>query len=168
MRGLLAAMIVTVLLVAACDQADEPELTTTSTTDATTTTVAPTTTTVAPTTTTSGGDSAGGQIIDDYDVVVRSTSDDGPVLWIVVPEAPYTDVDLEQFVSRLVEEEAGVWEIHVFDDPAALEAGRIEEGDRTDEEAELVDAHYLVSLTEGVVLDYHGPYEDSPGFVLGS
>lgn len=168
MRVLLTALIVTVLLVAACDQADEPELTTTSTTDATTTTIAPTTTTMAPTTSTVDGESSDGRIIDDYDVVVRSEGDDGPVLWVVVPEADYTDVDLEQFVSRLVEEEPGVWEIHVFDDPAALEAGRIDEGDRTEEETELLDAHYLVSLTEGVVLDYHGPYEDSPGFVLGS
>lgn len=168
MRVLLTALIVTVLLVAACDQADEPELTTTSTTDASTTTTAPTTTTMAPTTSTMDGDSSDGRIIDDYDVVVRSEGDDGPVLWVVVPDADYTDVDLEQFVTRLVEEEPGVWEIHVFDDPAALEAGRIDEGDRTEEEAELLDAHYLVSLTEGVVLDYHGPYEDSPGFVLGS
>lgn len=165
MRGVLTTILAVSLLVAACDQADEPELTTTSTSRATTT-AAPTTT-VAPTTTTSA-DTSEGAIIEDYEVVVRSTADEGPVLWVVVPEAPYTDVDLEQFVTRLVEEEAGVWEIHVFDDPAALEAGRVAEEDRTEEEAGLISEHYLVSLTEGVVLEYHGPYADSPGFVLGS
>ncbi len=167
MRGVLTTILAVSLLVAACDQAEEPELTTTSTSRATTTTTAPTTTTVAPTTTTSV-DGSEGAIIEDYEVVVRSTSDEGPVLWVVVGEAPYTDVDLEQFVTRLVEEEEGVWEIHVFDDPAALEAGRVAEEDRTDDEVGLLEEHYLVSLTEGVVLEYHGPYEDSPGFVLGS
>lgn len=165
MRRIAALFLVGVVALAACNQADEPELTTTTTTvpRSTTTTAATTTSSADETTTTLVG-----QPVEDYDVVVRSSTDDGEVLWVVIPPGDYTDVDLEGFVARLRDETDGLWELSVFDDPAALEAARVEADLRTDEEQTLVDEHRLVTLREGSIVSFGGPYEDAGEYVLGS
>lgn len=170
MRRTTAVLLVSALVLAACDQADEPELTTT-----TTTTAVETTTTTAAETTDTGGEAEGttttttvGQPVEDYDVVVHSFRDEGEVLWVVIDPGDYTAIDLEGFVARVRDEVEGLWELHVFDDPAALEAARVEPDLRTEEERELIGDHHLVSLEEGSVISFRGPYEEAGEYVLGS
>lgn len=170
MFGLLAL----VIAVTACTGSDEGvDLTTTTSTmpdvasgtseaeeDTTTTT------TLAETTTTQAD---AGQPVEDHQVVVRTDGPDGDLLWVLVEPGEYTSVDLENFVFDFLDSsDTTIWEVHVFDDDAALTAGRIEADERTAEEQELVDAHYLVSVTEGVVLTFQGPFAAFGGAVFGS
>lgn len=156
--ALLTALIV---VAGACNRSAEPEPVTTlslpSTSEATTTT------TQTLTETTSTGDD-----IDDFDVVVRSDSEDGPEVWVLVDPGNYSDVDLESLIVRLIESEDGLYEAHVFDDPEALVAARIAEADRTPEEQALVDAHYLVSLVDGSIVRFQGPFAEFGEYVFGS
>ncbi len=155
------AAVVLLILVAACSRSVEPEPVTTLslpvTTQATTTTMA-----TATETTASNDDIA------EYEIVVRSDTDAGPEVWVVVPPGNYSDIDLEGLIVRLVEAEDGLYEAHVFDDPDALVAARIDPADRTPEEQALVDGHYLVSLLEGSVVRFQGPFAHLGEYVFGS
>lgn len=163
---------VALAVLAACSP-EEAELTTTTTTAAasTTTTTAPpsedeTTTT---TTTDASDDEADGPAIADYEVVVRSSATGGETLWILVEPGDYTDIDLENLIRVLVDtSDVTLQGINVFDDPDALEAGRISEGDRTEEEQALVDEHFLVSLVDGAVIRFQGPYAEFGETAVGS
>ncbi len=162
-RLLLLAVLVS--LVVACTP-EEAELTTT------TTTVAAVTTTVAETTTTTSAgsdDDPAAPAITDYEVVVRSSTAAGEAWWILIEPGDYSDVDLENLIRELVDtSDVTLAAINVFDDLDALEAGRIEEGARTAEEQELVDEHFLVSLVDGAIIRFEGPYAEFGETVVGS
>lgn len=163
----LSPLLLLVLLVA-CSPEDA-ELTTT-----TTTLPASTTTTEAETTTTEAEEpddsvDEDGPAISEYEVVVRSSGTSGETLWVLIEPGDYTDIDLENFIRvRVDESEVDLVGIHVFDDAAALEAGRIDEDARTDEEQALVDAHYLISLIDGSIIRFQGPYADLGETAVGS
>ena len=106
--------------------------------------------------------------VDGYEVQVATTQDEGRVLWVTIAPEDYTDRDLEDFVGGVVDSEDAIWEFHVLDDVAAVDAVRVPEADRTEEEQQLVDDHYLVSVTEGNVVTFRGPFESAGSFVLGS
>ncbi len=158
----LAVLMTLVVLGAACNRADDPALVTTLSlppvTEATTTT-----TTQTVTETTIGGDD-----IEEFEIVVRSETDEGLQVWVVVEPGNYSDIDLEGLIIKLVESEDGLFEAHVFDDPDALVAARIDEADRTADEQALVDAHYLVSLLDGSIVRFQGPFAEYGEFVFGS
>jgi hypothetical protein len=164
---ILAAM----LSLTACDRGAEPELTTTTTNAATApsstvpstdTTLAESVDTTVPTTTPPANE------IESYELQVTTTEDEGRVMWVTIPPEDYTDRDLENFVVVLFDEEEDLWAVHVLDDVAAVDAARVPAADRTEEEQQLVDAHYLVSLTEGNVVTFHGPFEAAGSFLIGS
>jgi hypothetical protein len=160
------------VLVGACDRAAESDLTTT-TDSAVSTGSSVTLSTEAPTTeTTQPGEpietTPAGTPVEGEQIQVAGSDDGGEVLWVSIPEADYTDRDLEDFVQRMVDERVTLFELYVVDDPAAVPALRVAEADRTPEEQALVDAHYLVSLTDGNVVTFHGPFSSVDGFVLGS
>jgi hypothetical protein len=164
-RLLFLALLVSLL--AACSP-EEAELTTTTTTApvATTTTVDDTTTTTA-----SDGDDGGAvePAITDYEVVVRSSGTDGEVLWLLIDPGDYTDIDLENLIRELVDtSDVTLAGIYVFDDPDALDAGRVDEDARTDEEQALVDQHFLVSLVDGAIIRFQGPYSEFGETAVGS
>ncbi len=167
-------LVAVVIAIAACTGSDEGvELTTTTSTmpevasgTSEAEEEATTTTTLAETTTT---EASAGQPVEDHRVVVRTDGPDGDLLWVLVDPGEYTSVDLENFVfDFLGSSDTAIWEVHVFDDEAALTAGRIEADERTSDEQGLVDAHYLVSVTEGVVLTFQGPFAAFGGAVFGS
>lgn len=175
LRALRPMMLIVVLALvsAACNRSAEPELTTTTTTVATetpSTTAQTTPITEAPTTTTetTPPDTAPVKEIGDYEVQVATSVDDGEVLWVTIPAEDYTDRDLENFVVTMFDEEEGLWELHVLDDVDAVAAARVAADDRTPEEQELVDNHYLISLTDGNVITFHGPFESAGSFLIGS
>jgi hypothetical protein len=164
---ILAAM----LSLTACDRGAEPELTTTTTSAATapSSTVPSTETTQAePVDTTVATTTPPANDIESYEVQVATSEDEGRVLWVTIPPDDYTDRDLENFVVVLFDEEEDLWAVHVLDDVAAVDAARVASADRTEEEQQLVDAHYLVSLTEGNVVTFHGPFEAAGSFLIGS
>jgi hypothetical protein len=161
-------IVLTVVLtaLAACSP-EEAELTTTTTTAGTTTTSAPATTTT--TTSTGGPVDPAEPAITEYEVVVRSSTADGEVLWVLIEPGDYNDIDLENLIRELVDEsDTTLFEVNVFDDAEALEAGRIAEDARTEEEQALVDEHYLVALVGGAIIRFEGPFAEFGETVVGS
>jgi hypothetical protein len=165
-RQVLALAAVTALVVSACSSG-EAVLTTTSTLVTGTTTpagVAPTTTSIpeSPTTTLRG------EPVGDYEVVLRSTTDDGETLFVVIPPGAYTDVDLENFIIDLIEANPGLWGVEVFDDEEALRVFVLPEGDRTEEQQQFLAEHHFISLVQGDTIRFQGPFADMGEFPLGS
>jgi len=169
----LTTLFAVVVLVAACSP-EEAELTTTTTTVASgSTTTAPaedeTTTTTAGSEDDDDSDADAGPAITEYEIFVRSSSTAGETLWILVEPGDYTDIDLENLIRELVDEsDVTLAGINVFDDLAALEAGRIEEDARTADEQLLVDEHFLVSLVDGAIIRFQGPYAEFGETAVGS
>lgn len=170
----LIPLVAVVILVAACSP-EEAELTTTTTTaPSESTTTAPdadeTTSTEAEDDADDGdGDGVSEPAISDYDVVVRSSGTAGETLWILIDPGDYTDIDLENLIRELVDEsDVTLAGIRVFDDLDALEAGRVDSEARTDDEQALVDEHFLVSLVDGAIIRFEGPYSEFGETAVGS
>jgi len=162
---------VLIAAVAAACSPEEAELTTTTTTvpSESTTTAADDTTSSTEAGTDDGDDTGAEPAITDHEVVVRSSGTAGEVLWILIDPGDYTDIDLENLIRQLVDEsEVTLAGINVFDDLEALEAGRIDGEARTDEEQALVDEHFLVSLVDGAVIRFEGPYSEFGETAVGS
>lgn len=155
------------LALAACDNGDvEPELTTTSSIVGQTTAPDP------DTTTTVGGDTTSttlvGQAVDSYDVVVRESTDDGEILYIVVPPGDYTAIDLENFIGDLIEGDGGPESVEVFDDAEAIDSYLKNESEQTAGDLAAIDAHHLVSLIDGRTIKFQGPFADEGEYAIGS
>ncbi len=159
-----------VLATAACDNA-VVDLATTSSLIGDGAGVSQSTTTTPPGPTTTSTTTVGvlvGSAVDSYEVIARKSSGAGEVLYIVIPQGAYTDVDLENFVGDLIENGAATWGVEVFDDVLAAEAYQKDEAARTDEEKTLIEQHHFVSLIDGDTIRYQGPFEASGEFVIGS
>jgi hypothetical protein len=167
-------IVVLALVSTACNRSAEPELTTTTTTvpaESPSTTMPPTPTTEAPPATTADSTpptTAPVKQIVDFEIQVATSVEDGNVLWVTIPAEDYTDRDLENFIVTQFDEEEDLWELHVLDDVEAVAAARVAPADRTPEEQELVDNHYLISLTEGNVVTFQGPFESAGSFTIAS
>lgn len=172
---------------AGCGNDDQTELVTTTSrvftiAPSTTTAPAPETTTTAVSSTTDAvseettGTSAPDAQTDapetsrifEYRVVRRESTRDGSRLFLEIPPGAYTDIDLQNLVESVYEERDDLYELHVFDNRDAVEALVMAEGERSAEETELLDRHYLVSLLEGSILRFQGPFADLKGFIIGS
>lgn len=173
----LIALFAAVVMVSACNP-EEAELTTTTTTAPAETTTSESADDSTSTTVDDDGESdenddedgdAAAPAISDYEVIVRGSATGGETLWILIEPGDYTDVDLENLIRELVDEsDATLAGINVFDDRDALEAGRVDPDARTDEEQELVDDHFLVSLVDGAVIRFEGPFEEFGETAVGS
>ncbi|MEA1903514.1 MAG: hypothetical protein U9N56_08320 [Actinomycetota bacterium] len=166
-RSLLVLVLALGLVAAACDSS-EAELSTTSSlvTGTTETPDQGTTTTGAPASTSTTP--LVGETVTSYEVVVRIAGDNGEILYIVVPEGAYTDVDLENFIGDLKEADPDLWGAEVFDDEDAVEAFVIPADQRTDEQQQLLDEHHFVSLIGGDTMKFQGPFSDFGEFIIGS
>jgi hypothetical protein len=109
-----------------------------------------------------------GTNVDSYEVVAREPSDDGEVLFIVIPQADYTDVDLENFVGDLIERDIVTSGAEIFDDVLALDAFRVPEADRTEAETELLVQHHFASVVNADTLVFRGPFESLGEMAIGS
>lgn len=109
-----------------------------------------------------------GQVVTDYETVGRLSTANGEVLHIVIPQGGYTDLDLYSFVVDLKGADPDLWGAEVFDDPAAATAFAVDEGERTDEQEQLIRRHHLVSLVSGDTIRYQGPFADFGESILGS
>ena len=176
--GVIAAGLV---VVASCG-GDSPQDTVTTTSEAPVTTARPTTTapplTTSPETTSTTRDDPGETAIstaqipgDDpilYRVIRQESTRDGIRLFLDIPPGAYSDIDLENLVLSIFEERDDLYELHVFDKREAVGALIKPEEDRTPEDAQLLERHYLVSLLEGSMIRFQGPFADVGGYVVGS
>ena len=173
MRRIILIGFVAIALLSACDRAAETELTTTttSTTSEAPVETVPETTEPSPDTTAAppaSDTTPPGTPVEDYTIEVAASEGDGEALWVSIPPENYTDRDLEDFLARVRDERDSLVALYVVDNPEAIDAVRIAEEARTEEEQALVDAHYLVSLTDGDLVTFRGPFESAGSFVLGS
>ena len=109
-----------------------------------------------------------GETVASFDVVARISSDNGEILYLVIPEGAYTDVDLENFIGDLMESGEGLWGAEVFDNDDAVQAFVIPEDQRTEEQQQLLDEHHFVSLIGGDTLKFQGPFSEFGEYVLAS
>jgi hypothetical protein len=156
-------------LSAACDSG-EAELSTTSSlvTGTTETPNLATTSTLTDDAGTTSTTVLRGETVASYDVVVRIATDNGEILYIVVPPGAYTDVDLENFLGDLLHNNPDLWGAEVFDDEDAVQAFVIPEDQRTEEQQELLDDHHFVSLIGGDTMKFQGPFAEFGEFIIGS
>jgi hypothetical protein len=154
----------------ACNSDDTVDLSTTSsvisgqppTDQATTTSIEPTGSSTTATTVLVG------EPVEEYQVVGRASDTSGETIYVVVPPAAYTDVDIENFVLDLFEDGTATFGAEVFDDEAAVDAYRKPEAERTEEETALIDQHHLASLQNGTTIVFRGPLSGSGEIVIGS
>ncbi len=153
------------LTLVACSGAS-PDLSTTSSLLVSTTQPVPssTTTTDPP----SPSTTLRGQTITEFEVVETIRDDNGDVVYILIPPGAYTDIDLENFIWDLRESNPGLWGVEVFDDEDVLTVLLVTADQRTEEQLALLDGHHFVSLVEGDILRFQGPFSAFGEFVLSS
>jgi hypothetical protein len=154
------------LVISACDSEGEVELTTTSSII--------TSTTPPDVEATDDGNEGGttttlaGQAVSSHEVVLRESTDDGEILYVVIPSGDYTDVDLENFVGNLVENDENISSMEVFDDADAVAVFLLDESEQTAADLVLIDEHHLVTLVDRNRIIFRGPYEEMGEIVIGS
>lgn len=172
-RALRFSLVGALLLVAgACDDGETTELSTTSSLISAATTAEPGD--AAGTSTTAPADGAAtsttlvGQSVAGYEVVARVSDPAGETLFITIPPAAYTDVDIENFAVGLVENGTVTYGAEIFDDAVAVEAYRKPEAERTEEETQLIQQHHFASIQNAGVVVFQGPFAASPDIIIGS
>lgn len=167
-RSAIALSVVVAFAVAACDSEDAQITTTTVDAALLTTTTTSATTSPSETTDTPDTTEAPADQVESYEVISRVSTEEGETLYILVPPGDYSDVTIENFLGNLLEDETAVSGAEIFDDRAALDAALKEEGERTEDEGELIEQHHLVSLHQGRQVNFQGPLSDYEDFVIGS
>ncbi|MCE2525920.1 MAG: hypothetical protein J4G00_00060 [Actinomycetia bacterium] len=132
----------------------------------TTTTAAPTTTAAEPVEDVQTSPLESGEI--EFQRVRQVPTRDGNLVFLEIPAGDYTDIDLQNLVLSVYEEWDDLYELHVVDNGDVVDVLVKAEEERTPEEKELLDRHYLVSLLEGSVLRFQGPFANLEGFIIGS
>lgn len=169
---LIAVLAAVALIVVACDSGDT-DLSTGSTiiTSGTNAPAAPSTT-VDEGSDGSDGESTPstlvGQAVEEYSIVARFPNDNGEERYYVIPNGAYTDVDLQNFILELIDADRELYGAEVFDSADAADAFQVDEADRTDEENDLLDRHWLVTLEGRDRIIFRGPFSDMPGGAIGS
>lgn len=168
-RTLILLLVAFAMLVAACE-GEQAELSTTSSliTGTTETPGQVTTTSEAEVEVTTTTTILRGETVASFEIAVRISTDNGEILYVVIPAGAYTDVDLENFVGDLLEANPGLWGAEVFDDEAAVQAFVIPEDQRTEEQQDLLDENHFVSLIGGDTMKFQGPFAEFGEFVIGS
>ena len=100
-----------------------------------------------------------------YEVVHRMIADGRETLVVVVEPGTYSNVQLENLVYDIIEQFTPSAAI-VVDDRDVADLAVLEE--RTDEEQERLDAHTFLRIEGGVEVTFYGPYADFPGLTVGS
>lgn len=161
---LIALVSMLALVATACDSEGEVELTTTSSIVSNSTTAPDVDATDDDTTTTT----LAGETVASHEVVLRESTDDGEILYIVVPEGDYTDVDLENFVGNLIENDEDISSLEIFDNADAVTAFLLDESEQTADDLAFIDQHHLVTLVERNRIIFRGPYAELGEIAIGS
>lgn len=165
-QPLVMAIVVTVMVLAACTSDSEP---------ATTTTVAPLTTLPPSTTTSSPGTTTSLAPINELSApryrIVERIPTEGPgdeVVVLLDPESydSLTDLDIYDLIAEVVELFPPISVVHVVDDPAA--ANVVANPEASAAERASTTTNYLARLDDGFRVTYLGPFAASGTAVLGS
>lgn len=170
------------LAIAACSGDGGDPTTTTNTADPTSTTAAFGSTTatgtpgtsVATTGVTTGGTSSTttssdpASAIPEYQIEARLAGEAGDTVVVSLRPATYSDLDIENVVSDVVQRFAPITTLHVIDDAEVVELVLAEEATLTAEQVASRDAHYYARLEEGFRLVFEGPFSAFPQVILGS
>lgn len=114
-------------------------------------------TTTAPTSTVPGS------FVPEFTILERTPDD---VLVVAVPPGTYSDIDLQNLVSEVVERFAPVNVLHIVDDEGAADLVLAES--LTAEDQAFLDDHYFLRLEEGFRMVFLGPFADVGDVILGS
>lgn len=168
-RSAIALSVVVAFALTACDS-EEAQITTTTVDAAllTTTTTTSDTTDPSETSQTTGTTQPPADQVESYEVISRESTEQGETLYILVPPGDYSGVTMENFLGNLLEEDPAVSGAEIFDNRAALDAALKPEGERTEEETQLIEQHHLVTLQQGRQVNFQGPLSDYEDFVIGS
>ena len=79
-----------------------------------------------------------------------------------------SDHDLEQVILDVVDTFGPVAEAHIIDDASVLDLVLADPADLSDEQKADLDAHYLLKLVDGTSVSFQGPFQDIPGYEIGS
>jgi hypothetical protein len=179
MRWAVAAggVIVSAALVTACSGGDVAQTTTTAPADgslsARAVTEAPSTSTTADSGSTSSQQSSTTSVLErpEYRIVSRVEGLDGDTVVVLLDPTSYaalTDIDLQTIVEDIVERFPPILTMHVLDDQAAADVVVREGEEPTEEGQEILAAHYLVRLEDGIRLVYQGPFAAVGSIIIGS
>ncbi|HSR44996.1 MAG TPA: hypothetical protein VLT15_07175 [Acidimicrobiia bacterium] len=126
----------------------------------------PDTTEPEDTTTTTSGEAS----LPKYDIAHRSPGDNGDLLVVVLEGVGdgVSDHDLEQVILDVVDTFGPVAEAHIIDDASVLDLVLADPADLSDEQKADLDAHYLLKLVDGTSVSFQGPFQDIPGYEIGS
>ncbi len=104
-----------------------------------------------------------------YKIVSRESTDDGDVVVVLLDPNTYeslSDIDIHNVMSDLVEQFAPVYEAHVVETQAAVDALFVESP--TEDQATALANSYIARLEEGFRIVYVGRFEESGVAILGS
>lgn len=119
--------------------------------------------------TTDGGDiDVPPEELPSYSIVRREGAEGGDRLVILLEDYQYTDRILEELIFEITEVYSPVLEAYLIDDDAAADLVLLDEAGLSDEERNLIADHLFVSLTEGNLVTFQGPFADMGEFRLGS
>lgn len=172
-RALRFSFVAALLLVlGACDDGETTDISTTSSLISTATTGengdSAATTTTAPADGATTSTTLVGQSVAEHNVVARVSDPAGETLFITIPPAAYTDVDIENFAVGLVEDGTVTYGAEIFDDAVAVEAYRKPEAERTEADTQLIQEHHFASVQNAGVVVFRGPFAQSPDIIIGS
>lgn len=179
MQRVLIALIALSIGLAACNRGADDTTTTTTT--------APDQPVTRTTSAEPSGDSSddGGEVQDDesgddqqieaapselpgYSIVRREGAEGGDRLVVLLEDHEYTDRILEELVFDITEVYAPVLEAYLIDDVAVADLVLVDEATLTDDDRAVLDDHLFVSLTQGTLVTFQGPFADMGEFRLGS
>jgi hypothetical protein len=107
-------------------------------------------------------------VVDEYEVAARISTENGEILYIVLPEGAYTDIDLENFIVELKDSDPELWGVEVFGSQDAADAFAVAADQRTADQEAALDQFHFVSLVGGDTLRFQGPFSEYGESVIGS
>ncbi len=172
-RPLIVAILVVGGVAAACSGGgdDEGRATTapnagfTSTSTTVATSAPATTTTAAPAVTSTTSVVPG---VADYSIERRIVGGSGDTVVVLLEPATYSDLDLQNVVTDVIERFAPIAQLHIVDDADAVELVLLNDEQLTPEQLLVLAEHYFVRLEDGFRLVYQGPFDVFGEVILGS
>ncbi|MDJ0925299.1 MAG: hypothetical protein QNJ77_12125 [Acidimicrobiia bacterium] len=104
-----------------------------------------------------------------YRIVSRESGENGDIVVVLLDPSTYeslSDIDIHNVMSDLVEQFAPVYEAHIVETQAAVDA-LFEENPTEEQQTELAN-NYIARLEEGFRIVYVGRFEESGVAILGS
>lgn len=103
-----------------------------------------------------------------YSIERRIVGGSGDTVVVLLEPATYSDLDLQNVVTDVIERFAPIAQLHIVDDSAAVELVLLNDDQLTPDQVLVLDEHYFVRLEDGFRLVYQGPFDTFGEVILGS